>query len=151
MSPDSPKAEHNVQRFFTWAVPLLWGVALVLPAYSNGTRGFTCLTMGWGALIMGNLKAFLAWLANVPFFLAYRRYVWQKGSLKVTIVIALIAVFLSLTGLLLNDLEENEGGSLHRVTPSYGALLWFGSMVILMFGCIYRYSQEQQKQHPEES
>jgi hypothetical protein len=113
---------------------VLWVIALLLPAYTISGSPETTLVPGWFCLLMGWTYAFsltgLAWLANIPFFMAAVR-VYRQKEIKKAAILAAAASMMSFFALLYSSYPANEGIThYYRATPSIGCYTWVGAIII---------------------
>jgi hypothetical protein len=138
-------SSQKVKKVFIFLVPILWAIALFLPAYifpagdgssaKESMLGIWCFVFGWFALFTNPL-AFLAWLANIPFWKTYFEFVSGAPIKKGMVVFAAAALLLSLSALAITELANNEGGVSNSAYPSIGAFVWIASMLTLLVGLL---------------
>lgn len=143
--PQQPQQElsglhASTKVFFAIAIPLIWFIALWLPAYSNGTKGGVCLLFGWSMLFTGNGWAFFAWLANFPFWIGYFMFALSKRKKPhvAVIVLAAISLVFSVGALTVTKIESDisSGVGMEHVESSIGAWTWMFSIAILLVGSV---------------
>lgn len=125
--------------------PLLWFIALALPAYNEKVYGIFCLVMGWSMIFTGNILAFFAWFSNLPFIISFFLFVignGRKGKIA-AIVLAGVSLALSFGALTVTKVVGNDGGNvfdnddfMKTAYPSYGMFVWMGAYLILLIGAI---------------
>ena len=134
-----PTTGPVLKIIFTVLVLMLWLIALAAEAYSNGTRGVTCFIFGW-SMAFDNFFAFLAWLANIPFFIAYFMYAFssKKNIQTIALVFASFAFLASFGAFAVTELRDELFSSRTPVDVSYGAFIWMGSLFLLVTGIIIK-------------
>lgn len=125
--------------------PLLWFIALALPAYNQHVYGIFCLVMGWSMIFTGNILAFLAWFSNLPFVIGFFLFVignGRKGKIA-AIVLAAVSLVLSFGALTVTKVvgSDNSPDYVHEdfmkpAYPSYGMFVWMGAYLLLLIGAI---------------
>lgn len=148
--PDLPSPAKTVKIIFSILPPLIWVIALLLPAYTPNVPGVLCAAMGWSMLVTGNFLAFLAWFANLPFWTGYFLFVIGNQRKKAALILSAGAFVLSLGALTVSEVARNEGGMMDAASPSFGMAVWMSSMLLLALGSflfnVLRGSPEQQLQ-----
>ena len=118
----------------------LYALACALPAYSSrrnnySFRGIACLLVGALSLFY-DTAAFIAWLANIPYFIAVFANFSGKPSTWV-FTVQIIGCVASLTAVLVDKMMLNESGSEISVNFSSGGLLWLLSMALMLAASFY--------------
>jgi hypothetical protein len=116
-------------------VIVTWLLALPLKAYNGGEidiEGYLCLLFGWASII-ANGFGFFAWLANLPFFIAFFMFAFsrKKPAAKAAFILSSIAFVLSLNALFVSELPTASHRSSDHVSVSFGAFIWIFSMAVL--------------------
>jgi hypothetical protein len=123
-----------LKTVFLVCIFIIWALALLLPAYkgSVSVEGFFCFILGWSMLVM-NTIAFLAWLANLPFFIAFILFAFGKKrtSAKTAFILSVIAFAFSLGALMVFELPTSPHKSSEEVSLYYGTFVWIFSMAFL--------------------
>jgi uncharacterized membrane-anchored protein YitT (DUF2179 family) len=115
-------------------------IALTTPAFkdiSTGKRdvdGYVCFFFGILGFIH-NIWMTVAWLANIPFFIALF-YLVAKKSTEMAIMCSTFALFLSFATVWVNSTLINEGGDTVDVKMGLGAYCWIAAIVALLVGSI---------------
>lgn len=126
--------------WFLVASLIAYLVACVLPAYtgeSQGTKynGVMCLFFGWMGIFY-NYLMFLAWLANIPFFIGLFMF-WYDKSKTIMIILLIISVVLGSLAFTVKKILVNEAGHETQVTMGLGVYLWLASFIILLIGIFF--------------
>ncbi len=115
-------------------------VALMTPAFKDTTEGkhdvdgYICFFLGSLGFIH-NLWMTVAWLANIPFFIALF-YLVAKKSTEMAIMFSTFSLFLSFTTIWVNSTLINEGGETVNVKMGLGAYCWIAAIFALLIGSI---------------
>lgn len=140
--PTVPPAATAVKITIAVLAPLLWFIALALPAYNEKVYGIFCLAMGWSMIITGNLLAFFAWFSNLIFwtsffFLAIGN--GRKGKLT-SLVLASLSLLLALGALSVTKVVGDDGDLFNDqdfmkpAHPAYGMFVWMFSYLLIIVG-----------------
>jgi hypothetical protein len=131
---EAPAGNTSLKIVFGISVPLVWVSALFVPSYSDGTPGIMCFLMGWLMLFSGNIFAFAAWTANLPFWISFFLLIFGKrrGSIKAALILAATAVIFSPGAFSVNEIMQNEGGTTTSVYPATGSYVWVASNILLL-------------------
>jgi hypothetical protein len=151
--PQRPKPmgiSDILKVIFVIVVLLMWLVALGCPAYDDGTKGATCFIFGW-SMGFTNFAAFLAWLGNLPFFIAYFMYAFSERKIMTIIasVFAGVAFLASFGAFSVSEIMQNEGGGSINVSIDYGAFIWIGSMFLLVTGTVLKLVLPSENKEPQ--
>lgn len=133
-----PSSARAVKIVFAILAPLLWFIALALPAYNDDVYGALCLVMGWSMLITGNILAFFAWFSNLPFWIGFFMFVignGRKGKIA-ALILAASGLMLSMGALTVSEVALNEGGSMSEAHVSSGMFVWMFAYVLVLVGSI---------------
>lgn len=121
---------------------LFYIVACCINAYKDtsaegGLLGIICLAFGWLSFTSG-FAAFVAWLANFPYFINIVMVLVSKRiSLRiVTILLAVISLFLSLGAFGVSEIMKDEGGTMQSVTFGPALFVWIVSFLIMLAAAI---------------
>jgi hypothetical protein len=138
--PPRQKQPNTGKTIFTILIPAIWSIALICPAYSDKTFGVTCFALGW-TMLFTNILAFLAWLANIPFVVAYFMFAVtrRKTTLLVAMILSVFAFIFSFGAFTVSEIMENEGGGKSPVGVYYGTFVWMSSLLLLVIGTTLRY------------
>lgn len=141
--PEIPMAAKTVKITLGIIAPLIWFIALALPAYNQQVYGVFCLAMGWSMIFTGNILAFFAWFSNLPFFIGFFLFVignGRKGKIA-AIVLASVALVLSFGALTVTRVIGSDDSPdyvredfMKPANPAYGMFVWMASYIVLLVG-----------------
>ena len=140
--PAAPPAATAVKITIAVLAPLLWFIALALPAYNEKVYGIFCLVMGWSMIITGNLLAFLAWFSNLIFWTSFFFFAignGRKGKLT-DLILASISMLLALGALSVTKVVGDDGDLFNDqdfmkpAHPAYGMYVWMFSYLLIIIG-----------------
>lgn len=136
----------SLKVVFGISVALVWICALFLPSYSDGTPGIMCFIMGWLMLFSGNIFAFAAWSANLPFWISFFLMIFGKhrGSIKAALILASLAMIFSLGAFSVNEIMQNEAGTITSVYPVTGTYVWVASNMVLLVWAVITFRGKPQ-------
>jgi hypothetical protein len=115
-------------------------IASVLPAYtgeSQGSKyqGSMCLFFGWLSILY-NYLMFLAWFANIPFFISILMY-WYNKSKTTMIILLILAIGLGALAFTVKKILINEAGTETTVSIGLAVYFWLASFIILLVGALF--------------
>lgn len=121
---------------------LFYVVACCITAYKDpvadgGILGIICLAFGWLSFTSG-FAAFVAWLANFPYFLnvvlvLIGKKTWMRFA---TAMLAVVSLFLSFGAFGVSEVMKDEGGNMQAVTFGPGLFLWVISFIIMIVAAV---------------
>ena len=94
---------------------------------SGGVYGIFALIFGGLSIFIENLFAFGAWIANIPFLIAF----FRKLKLNTKLTLSGIAVLLGILAVFVTDLPMHMGSSTSPVKIGIGFYFWIGSLTLL--------------------
>lgn len=124
----------RLRNTFAFVSVVLFVIACLLPAYSDGTSGLLCLLAGWCTVSHAKWLMFLAWVANIPAIVGWFVYAFgKKGDMRIVLLLASSAVILSLG---MFDVNEMHDEYVRQIRPASGAYVWMASFVVLLIGAL---------------
>lgn len=132
----------RLKWFLGIAAALLWGIALFLPAYSDGTPGIACFLFGWSMLFDGHTFAFLAWFGNLPFCIAFFMFLFatRRSGIRNAAIFAGVGFLFAFGAFTITEITHGETGTISQVDAVSGTYVWLLSHLVLLGGtamCFY--------------
>ena len=121
----------------------LFIVASFLPAFEQDVFGFLALIFGAFSILFGLFSAFLAWLANVFYLLAFI----NKGKKRA--LYGTIGFLLSLFAFNVDRIPMHTGSSTSPVDVGIGAFFWIASFAALAYAGVVQVKNLKRSQYSE--
>lgn len=133
----------RIRNGFAFAAVVLFVIACMLPAYSDGTRGLLCLLAGWSSISHEDGFVFMAWLANVPAIIAWFLFAFRKESdARLPVLLSAGALIMSFGMFALHEINDHV---IHYVQPAPGAYVWMVSIAVLFTATFIQYRKNSAK------
>jgi hypothetical protein len=116
-------------KTLTYIIIGLYLISLFTESYSGsgGILGISTLAFGGFSILIGNLFAFGAWIANILFFFVLIKKLNPKAKLilsGITLILAFLSVFIT-------DLPMHMGSSTSSVKIGIGFYFWITGFALL--------------------
>jgi hypothetical protein len=131
-----------VKKILVTVSLLFYVVACCLIAFKDtaadgGLLGIICLLFGWLSFTSG-FAAFVAWLANFPYFLNVvlvlaGKKTWMRIA---TTMLSIVSLFLSFGAFGVSQIMKDEGGTMQDVSFGPGLFLWMISFLIMITAAV---------------
>ncbi len=130
---------HNTLTIISLGLYLL---ACALPAYKldNSTYqpGVGCLIVGILAILY-NATAFMAWLANIPYFVGVIFNFYPHTKVPIWVIVAqCIGLAMSFGAFGVKKFLLDEAGHESNATITYGAFVWIIAMALMLVASFFR-------------
>lgn len=131
---------------FGISAAMLWLFALILPSYSDGTPGIACFLFGWTMLFDDHTFAFLAWLGNLPFCIAFFMFLLgrKRRVIRLAMLLATISFLLSFGALTISEIANGETGVVTEVDVKSGIYVWMASFLTIAIGSWINYRNSRE-------
>lgn len=138
------------QKIFLYLSIGMFIISLTQKSYCSSyglcdNYGFLSLFIGWLGVFMLHIPAF-TWLSN-PLLLG--SWIFFKKKPKISFILSIIAFFLMLSFLLVDEIISNEAGTKSKVVfYGLGYWLWLFSSFIMLIGNFINWKKNKNKPQP---